>query len=159
MPFNLPQTNSLRYKTKTPGPMVTMKRCPKCTSSRIRRGYAHDPLLIRMLGFRELLCDSCNLRFRGFVIPGTLPRTGRHKKKPDNQKAAVPRGDNGRQMRNSTHSERRPCPKCSGQSTHRSHRRGLVENLASVANYYPYRCDDCNNRFLGKRKRSAIEPV
>src|SRR6185295_13730979 len=123
-----------------------MKHCPKCGSSRVRRGYAHDPLLIRMLGFRELLCDSCNLRFRGFVLPGTLPRSNRHKRKLDTPKPAALKdeSDGGRTVRTRAHSEKKVCPTCSSQSTHRSHRRGQVENIASVAKYYPYRCADCN---------------
>src|SRR6185295_15711485 len=136
-----------------------MKHCPKCGSSRVRRGYAHDPLLIRMLGFRELLCDSCNLRFRGFVIPGTLPRSGHHRKKaePEIPKTQTKREGDSKSASSRTHSERKTCPTCSGQSTHRSHRRGLVENLASLVKFYPYRCDDCNNRFLGKRKPASSE--
>ena len=133
-----------------------MKHCPKCASSRIRRGYAHDPFLIRMLGFRELLCDSCNLRFRGFVLPGTLPRSNRHKKMATADRTSV-KAESNRATETKPHSEKKQCPSCSGQSTHRSHRRGLIENLASFASFYPYRCDDCNNRFLGRRKRATAE--
>ena len=52
------------------------QRCPKCKSSRIRRGYKPTPLLLRMFGIYNLLCDDCNLLFKGFAVPGTVPRHG-----------------------------------------------------------------------------------
>lgn len=128
-----------------------MKHCPKCGSSRIRRGYAPVPFIMSILSFRELLCDGCNLRFRGFVIPGTLPRSGRHKKKPERSKSEVVAAT---EPANTTRErpEAKHCPKCHGAGTHRSHRRGMIENAASLLGIYPYRCDDCNKRFLGRRK-------
>jgi RNA polymerase subunit RPABC4/transcription elongation factor Spt4 len=132
-----------------------MKHCPKCGSSRIRRGYAPDPLIVRMMGFRELLCDGCNLRFRGFVIPGTLPRSNRHNKKPeeDSTSDAKLSGESTRTTR--PRSEAKSCPKCHSESTHRSHRQGVIENLTSLLRIYPYRCDDCNMRFLSRRRPST----
>jgi ribosomal protein L37AE/L43A len=56
-------------------------QCPKCGSSRIRRGYKPTPLLLRMVGIYNLLCDHCNLLFRGFAIPGTIPKPGTRRKK------------------------------------------------------------------------------
>jgi hypothetical protein len=56
--------------------------CPKCGSSRVRRGYETPPLPLRLLGIHGLLCDNCNLTYRGFAIPGTVPdhptRKSRH---------------------------------------------------------------------------------
>lgn len=52
------------------------QRCPKCRSSRVRRGYQPTPLLLRMIGLYNLLCDNCNLLFRGFAVPGTVPKPG-----------------------------------------------------------------------------------
>lgn len=49
-------------------------RCPKCRSSRVRRGYEKPPLALRLIGWQGLLCDSCNLSYRGFAIPGTVPK-------------------------------------------------------------------------------------
>jgi transposase-like protein len=133
-----------------------MKYCPKCGSSRIRRGYAHDSVFTRMLGIRELLCDACNLRFRRFVFPGTLPHSSRHKRHSANQQS-----QDGKRpgQRNSTkrwrhHAKR--CPVCASERTHRSHRTGILERLASVANFYPYRCDDCNSRFMAQRQKSPV---
>lgn len=55
-------------------------KCPKCGSSRVRRGYKRTPLLMRMFGIYHLLCDHCNLLFRGFVVPGTLHRRKKHRR-------------------------------------------------------------------------------
>lgn len=55
------------------------QRCPKCKSSRIRRGYKPSPLLLRIFGIYNLLCDHCNLLFRGFAVPGTVPKHSRRK--------------------------------------------------------------------------------
>ncbi|PYS49533.1 MAG: hypothetical protein DMF68_09690 [Acidobacteria bacterium] len=57
------------------------QRCPKCKSSRIRRGYKHTPLLLRMFGIYDLLCDHCNLLFRGFAVPGTVGKRSSKKKR------------------------------------------------------------------------------
>jgi hypothetical protein len=61
------------------------QRCPKCGSSHLRRGYTDTPLLLRLIGVYSLLCDNCNLLFKGFAVPGTVPargsrrhHTGRH---------------------------------------------------------------------------------
>jgi len=34
-----------------------------------------------MFGIYSLLCDDCNLLFKGFAVPGTVPRHGSKKKK------------------------------------------------------------------------------
>jgi hypothetical protein len=52
------------------------QRCPKCGSTRVKRGYTDTPLLLRMIGVYALLCDNCNLLFKGFAVPGTVPRRG-----------------------------------------------------------------------------------
>lgn len=52
------------------------QRCPKCRSRRLRRGYTDTPLLLRLVGFYSLLCDNCNLLFKGFAVPGTVPAHG-----------------------------------------------------------------------------------
>lgn len=56
-------------------------RCPKCGSSRVRHGYQPTPLLLRMFGIYNLLCDHCNLLFRGFAIPGTVHKAGGRRRK------------------------------------------------------------------------------
>jgi hypothetical protein len=59
------------------------QRCPKCKSSRIRRGYKPSPLFLRIFGIYNLLCDHCNLLFRGFAVPGTVPKHRNRKKRED----------------------------------------------------------------------------
>jgi len=56
------------------------QRCPKCKSSRIRRGYKPTPLLLRMFGIYNLLCNHCNLLFKGFAVPGTVPKHSKRKR-------------------------------------------------------------------------------
>lgn len=46
----------------------------------MRRGYTDSPLLLRMIGVYNLLCDNCNLLFRGFALPGTVPERGTHRR-------------------------------------------------------------------------------
>jgi hypothetical protein len=46
----------------------------------VRRGYTDTPLLLRMIGVYNLLCDNCNLLFRGFALPGTVPERGAHRR-------------------------------------------------------------------------------
>lgn len=54
-----------------------MATCPSCNSTRLRAGYRHLPLPVRLLGIRELLCDDCNYLYRAFSpFP---PKSGRRK--------------------------------------------------------------------------------
>lgn len=46
----------------------------------MRRGYTDTPLLLRMIGVYNLLCDNCNLLFRGVALPGTVPARGTHRR-------------------------------------------------------------------------------
>lgn len=56
------------------------QRCPKCSSSRIRRGYAPTPLLLRLICRYNLLCDACNWLFRGFAIPLPIGRASKKRR-------------------------------------------------------------------------------
>ena len=60
---------------------MIFSRCPKCRSSRIRRGYKNTSLLLRAIGIYSLLCDNCNLLFKGFAVPGTVPARGSSRRK------------------------------------------------------------------------------
>jgi hypothetical protein len=51
--------------------MGISQKCPKCRSSRIRKGYKPTPFLLRLVGLRHLLCNDCNLLFTGFSV-GTI---------------------------------------------------------------------------------------
>jgi transposase-like protein len=39
------------------------------------------------------------------------------------------------------------CPRCQGENTRRSARRG-IERAVSVLGLFPFRCEDCDARFL-----------
>lgn len=57
------------------------QRCPKCSSSRIRRGYRPTPLWAKLLFRYNLLCDACNWEFKGFAVPGTVTNKPARKEK------------------------------------------------------------------------------
>jgi hypothetical protein len=42
------------------------------------------------------------------------------------------------------------CPKCKTDSAQRSHRAGLMERLAGMVGYRPYRCQKCKHRFSSR---------
>ncbi len=62
--------------------MISQK-CPKCRSSRIQRGYKPSPLIFRLFGIYNLLCDHCNLLFTGFALPGTVRKRGKRSQQTD----------------------------------------------------------------------------
>lgn len=51
---------------------MIIQKCPRCGSSRIRRGYRPTPWWSAAIGRYNLLCNSCNWEFVGFAIPGTV---------------------------------------------------------------------------------------
>lgn len=57
------------------------QRCPRCGSSRIRRGYRPTPVWSKILFRFNLLCDGCNWEFRGFAVPGTVSSKPNRRKK------------------------------------------------------------------------------
>ena len=57
------------------------QRCPKCSSSRVRRGYRPTSLLSKFLFRYHLLCDACNWEFKGFAVPGTVTNKPARKEK------------------------------------------------------------------------------
>ncbi len=65
-------------------------RCPKCGSSRVRRGYETPPLVLRLIGLHGLLCDGCNLSYRGFAVPGTVPEHTSRKSRNYRRREDVP---------------------------------------------------------------------
>lgn len=73
------------------------QRCPKCKSKRVRRGYQKTPLFLRMIGIYELLCDDCNLLFRGLAVPGTVStrrKSGSHRRSTASRTSSKPSGSN-----------------------------------------------------------------
>ena len=75
------------------------QRCPKCGSSRLRRGYTDTPLLLRLIGVYRFLCDNCNLLFKGFAVPGTVPARGSRRRRHRTERAARTTGSAGRHER------------------------------------------------------------
>jgi hypothetical protein len=47
--------------------------CPRCQSSRLQLGFKDTPLPLRLVGVQELLCNNCNLEFKGVAF-GKLER-------------------------------------------------------------------------------------
>ena len=66
---------------------MASQKCPKCFSSRVRRGYRPTPFWSKIIFRYNLLCDNCNWEFRGFAIPGTVSSkpTKKPKKNPVNK--------------------------------------------------------------------------
>ncbi len=60
---------------------MIIQRCPRCGSSRIRRGYRRTPWWNAIFGRYNLLCNSCNWEFVGLAIPGTVSDQHSRKKK------------------------------------------------------------------------------
>jgi hypothetical protein len=50
------------------------QHCPRCQSLRLQLGFKDSPLPLRAVGIQELLCNNCNLEFRGVVLFGRLER-------------------------------------------------------------------------------------
>jgi hypothetical protein len=63
---------------------MASQNCPKCLSSRVRRGYRPTPFWAKILFRYNLLCDNCNWEFRGWAVPGTVSAkpTKKPKKNP-----------------------------------------------------------------------------
>jgi hypothetical protein len=57
------------------------QNCPKCHSSRIRRGYRPTSIFSKIFFRYNLLCDGCNWEFKGFAVPGTVDTKPARKKK------------------------------------------------------------------------------
>lgn len=83
--------------------MISQK-CPKCKSSRIRRGYRPTPIWSKLMFRYNLLCDGCNWEFTGFAIPGTVSNkpTRKPKKSKKTHQSEVEAGfdeDSGLEIR------------------------------------------------------------
>ena len=52
--------------------------------------------------------------------------------------------------------EQKICPRCQGESVHRSHRRGMVERVVcALLLISPFRCEDCDYRYFRFRPLRA----
>ena len=156
-----------------------MQICPRCGSTRVRRGYGRERFGLRLIGVRELLCNHCNLSFTRFVLPGMMPKSSHHSKKRRNHEAkdvtppasaqsTAPASEQSNppispqstapvsaQSSGKRHRQRnrrsKQCPRCDGKNVHRSSRRGIREHAISIFSLYPYRCHDCDKRFYVRR--------
>lgn len=66
------------------------QRCPRCNSTRIRRGYRPTPIWSKILFRYSLLCDGCNWEFKGFAVPGTVSTKSNKRKKKREPKIKPP---------------------------------------------------------------------
>jgi len=46
----------------------------------VRRGYTQPNLALQLFGYHDLLCDGCNLSYRAFALPGTIPESSKRKR-------------------------------------------------------------------------------
>jgi hypothetical protein len=66
-------------------------RCPRCNSPRVQRGYDDTPLVLRIAGLHELLCNNCGLEFKGFDLLGKVPRKPVHRRESGGSRRRAPR--------------------------------------------------------------------
>src|SRR5215212_7158529 len=57
-------------------------KCPRCDSERIQRDYDDAVMVLRLVGLRKLLCNTCGLVFKGFDPFGSLQRAASEAESP-----------------------------------------------------------------------------
>src|SRR5262245_55929530 len=67
-------------------PLIThtqmiLQKCPVCRSDRLRRGYQRTSVISKVMFRYNLLCDNCNLEFKGFAVPGTVRSRSKYRSK------------------------------------------------------------------------------
>jgi hypothetical protein len=72
-------------------------QCPRCQSTRIQRGYDDAPMLFRLGGRRELLCNNCGLEFQSFGwsakfkrVPGKRDESNPSRRRAPRYRAHLP---------------------------------------------------------------------
>jgi hypothetical protein len=50
------------------------QHCPRCKSVRIQLGFDEPPLILKLLGIRELFCNNCGFEFKRFAPSNKLKR-------------------------------------------------------------------------------------
>ncbi|HEX8251164.1 MAG TPA: hypothetical protein VF599_23520 [Pyrinomonadaceae bacterium] len=48
------------------------QNCPQCMSARVRKGYLKTSFWSKIIFRYYLLCDRCNLEFKGFAVPRSV---------------------------------------------------------------------------------------
>jgi hypothetical protein len=145
-----------------------MPNCPSCGSARVRSGYRPAPLSLRIIGFRELLCDNCNYLYRAFSpLPPKHPRRHSATRKADvfapgsrketpaieiagrlpDSPAAEPT-PNHPTIRPHGDKESRVCPICGSTETRRRRRRSWERLILVFSEKRPYHCADCDGSFF-----------
>jgi hypothetical protein len=66
-------------------------QCPRCQSTRIQRGYDETPILLRLVGRHDLLCNNCGFEFKGFKWSATFKRVRVKTKDSDRGRRRAPR--------------------------------------------------------------------
>lgn len=145
---------------------TSMRYCPSCGSPRVRSGYRPAPLSLRLVGFRELLCDNCNYLYRAFSpFPPKHQRRSSSAHKADTFAPAPPQGplpavmdlpkpsNNHIPTRQSVQGSLHVCPHCGSTDTKRRRRRSWERLMLIVSEKRPYLCIDCNQSFLQTSRR------
>jgi hypothetical protein len=66
-------------------------QCPRCKSTRIQRGYDDAPILLRLGGRHELLCNNCGLEFKSFKWSATFKRVTAEEQESNRNHRRAPR--------------------------------------------------------------------
>jgi hypothetical protein len=66
-------------------------QCPRCKSTRIQRGYDDAPILLRLGGRHELLCNNCGLEFKSFKWSATFKRVIAEEQESNRNRRRAPR--------------------------------------------------------------------
>ena len=139
-----------------------MRHCPSCNSTHVRSGYRPAPFPLRIVGFRELLCDNCNYLYRAFS-----PLPPKHARRPQPRKAdafipAPPKGSMPTtidlpkalsyppptpKVAHNTH----VCPHCGSSNTSRTRRGFVARRVLFLSEKRPYICNDCDRQFTQRR--------
>ena len=148
---------------------LNMRLCPSCGSSRVRSGYRPAPFSLRLIGFRELLCDNCNYLYRAFSpIPPKHPRRSstayKREVRPAPAGVAVVVAEVATASKTpipprapASPTETRAgrshlCPHCKSRDTQRRRRR-FWERLRFLSDKRPYVCNDCGRSFFTSTNR------
>ena len=147
---------------KPEGAPTAMRHCPSCSSTRVRSGYRPAPFTLRIIGFRELLCDNCNYLYRAFSpLPPKHPK--RSQSRPANGFAPAPPKNSMPAIIELPKAPSKPapkaapfppnshvCPHCGSSSTSRRRRTYLQRRIFFLSKKRPYICNNCDRGFSQK---------
>lgn len=134
-----------------------MRHCPSCNSTHVRSGYRPVPFPLRVIGYRELLCDNCNYLYRAFS-----PLSPKHTKRPPSRKADafIPAAPKAMPATMELPKAQQPpppvavtsrgghqCPHCGSTNTSRMRRNFVQRRILFLSRMRPYVCNDCDLPF------------